>query len=298
MTTESPVSALDQPSQSIKIQDLWFKRRDIISDGYDESLEYIGRRIPLKIHQIPTAAKCWTWTIPEKWSVGEAFIEDLAGNRLLDGKDHPLHVVSYSLPVNQVVSKEELFKHLHTHPQRPTAIPFGFKYYERDWGFCLAHNRLKDFTKDQYRVLIDARFEPGALKVGDCTLPGDSDEMIVLVAHLCHPAMVNDDLTGVAVMVELARKLSTGKRRYTYKFLFVPETIGSVAYLSRNEALIPRMKYGIFLEMLGNDNLHALQLSKTGTTRVDRIARYVMNKKAAKKISRGTPLGWKYIRGL
>jgi len=261
------------------IQDLWFKRRDIVSDGYDESLQYISKIIPLKIHEIPTGTKCWTWIVPEKWSVEEAYIEDLDGNRILDLKDHPLHVISYSLPIDRVVTKEELMKHLHTNPKRPGAIPFEFKYYERDWGFCIQHNRLKEFTKDKYRVFINSKFEKGTLKVGDYTIEGETDETIVIMAHLCHPAMVNDDLTGVAVLVDIAKELSKRSNYYTYKFLLVPETIGSVAYLSQNEDVIPKLKYGIFLEMLGNDNIHALQLTRQGNTRLDRIARYVIKRK-------------------
>ncbi len=261
------------------INDLWFKRRDIVSDEFDESLEYISKIIPLKIHKIPSGTKCWTWTVPEKWSVKEAYIEDLEGNRILDLKDHPLHIVSYSLPIDKIVTKDELLKHLHTKPERPEAIPFEFKYYKRDWGFCSQYNKLKEFTKNKYKVFIDSKFEKGNLKVGDFTIKGKTDEMIVLVAHLCHPAMVNDDLTGVAVLVDIAKEMSKRNNYYTYKFLFVPETIGSVAYLSQNEKIITQLKYGIFLEMLGNDNIHALQLTRQGNTRLDRIAKYVMKRK-------------------
>lgn len=260
------------------INALWFKRRDIVSDGYDESIEYISKIIPLKIHEIPSGTKCWTWIIPEKWAVKEAYIEDMQGRRLLNLKDHPLHVISYSLPIDKLVTKDELMKHLHTNPKRPGAIPFEFKYYERDWGFCIQHDRLKGFTQGKYRVFIDAKFENGTLKVGDYTIKGQTDEMIVLVAHLCHPAMANDDLTGVAVLVDIAEEISKRNNYYTYKFLLVPETVGSVAYLSQNEAIIPQLKYGIFLEMLGNNNIHALQLTRQGNTRLDRIARYVMKR--------------------
>ncbi len=260
------------------IKDIWFKRRDIVSDGYDESLEYISRIIPLKIHEVPTGTQCWTWTVPEKWSVKEAFIEDMDGNRILDLGNHPLHVISYSLAIDKVVTKDELVKHLHTNPKRPNAIPFEFKYYERDWGFCIEDNRLKEFTKERYRVFIDSGFEDGTLKIGDCTIKGESDRVITLVGHLCHPAMVNDDLSGVAVLVDIAKELSKRNNYYTYKILFVPETIGSIAYLSQNEDLIPKIKYSTFLEMLGNDNTHALQLSRQGNTRLDRIARHVMKR--------------------
>lgn len=263
------------------INDLWFKRRDIVSDGYDEALEYISKIIPLKIHSISSGKKCWTWVVPEKWSVKEAYVEDLAGNRLLDLKDHPLHVISYSLPIDKIVAKEELMKHLYTKPERPVAIPFEFKYYERDWGFCIQHNRLKDFTKDKYRVFIDAKFEKGNLKVGDYTIKGNNPKMIVLAAHLCHPAQVNDDLSGVAVLVDIAKEISKKKNNYTYKILILPETIGSVVYLSQNEKIIPKLQYGIFLETLGNDNIHSLQLTRQGNTRLDKIAEYVMRKKLA-----------------
>lgn len=261
------------------INSLWFKRRDIVSDGFDESLEYISKIIPLKIHKTSTGTKCWTWVVPEKWSVNEAYIEDLNGKRVLDLKDHPLHIMSYSLPIDKIVSKKELFQHLHTNAERPDAIPFEFKYYQRDWGFCIQNNKLKEFTKENYKVFIDSKFEKGNLKVGDYTIKGKTDKTIVLVAHLCHPGQVNDDLTGVAVLVDIAKELAKKKNYYTYKFLFVPETIGSIAYLSQNEDIIPKIEYGIFLEMLGNDNIHALQLSRQGDTRLDKIARYVMKRK-------------------
>ena len=258
------------------IEDLWYKQRNIVSDEYEEALKYISNIIPLKIHEVSTGTKCWTWTIPEKWTVNEAWIEDLDGNRLLDFKDHPLHVISYSLPINKIISKNELMEHLHTNSKRPNAIPFEFKYYQKDWGFCIEHNKLKQFTKEKYKVCIDSKFENGSLKIGDFTIKGESDDTIVMVAHLCHPSMVNDDLAGVSVLVDVAKELSKKNNHYTYKCLFLPETIGSIAYLSQNEKIIPNFKYGIFFEMLGNKNIHALQLSRQGNTRLDNIARYVL----------------------
>ena len=266
------------PSMMKLIEDLWFKRRDIVSDGYDESLEYISKIIPLRIHKIPSGTKCWTWTIPEKWSVKDAYIETAEGERLLDLKDHPLHIVSYSLPVDKIVSKAELFDHLHSKPERPDAIPFEFKYYEKDWGFCVPHNKLKNFTADSYKVFIDSEFQKGTLEVGDCTIKGKTEETIVFAAHLCHPAMANDDLAGVAVMVDVARELAKRENHFTYKFLLVSETIGSVAYLSQNEDVIKKMKCGVFLEMLGSGTKMALQLSKRGDAKIDRIARYALSK--------------------
>jgi aminopeptidase-like protein len=264
------------------IEDLWFKTRNLVSDDYDASLKYISNIIPLKIHEIKSGTKCWTWTVPEKWIIQEAWIEDLDGNRILDLKDHPLHVVSYSLPINKIVTKQELLKHIYTRPDRPKAIPFDFKYYERDWGFCMQHEKLEKIVKEKYKVFIDSKFIEGTLKIGEYTIKGKLDQTIVLVAHLCHPAMVNDDLAGVAVLIEVAKELSKKHNQYSYKILFLPETIGSIAYLSQNEDIISKLKYGIFFEMLGNDNIHALQYTRGGDTRIDRIAKYVMKRKLDK----------------
>lgn len=189
--------------------------------------------------------------------------------------------MSYSLPIDATVSKDELLRHLHTRPDRPNAIPYEFKFYQRDWGLCIQHAKLPLFTQDQYRVFIDAHFEAGEVAIGECTISGESEKTIVLAAHLDHPAMVNDDLSGVAVLTEIAKYLLKRKNRYTYKLLFIPETIGSIAYLSQNENIIPHLHCGIFLEMLGNDHPHSLQLSRQGNVRLDRIARTVLAAKAA-----------------
>jgi len=253
------------------IQELWFLKRDIVSDGFDQALLRLAQEVPMTIHKYPTGEPCWTWRIPEKWTCYEAYLETLDGKRLIDYADHPLHVVSYSLPFEGIVSRDELLRHLHVHPHLPDAIPFVFKYYERDWGLCSSQN-LRDSLQDEaYRVVIRSVFEPGTLKVGEALIPGESNETFVLVAHLCHPAMVNDDLTGVVVGIEAARRLlNFQKLYYTYRLLILPETIGSIAYLSHNEPLIPSMVGGLFLEMLGNDSPHALQHSFHPESQADR----------------------------
>jgi aminopeptidase-like protein len=258
------------------VEDLYFTRRDLISDGYDKALEYLSKIIPLKIHKIASGTKCWTWTVPKKWNVSDAYIE-ANGKKLLDLKNHPLHVISYSLPIDKVVSHAELLEHIYTNPKRPDSIPFQFKYYEQDWGFCIEHKKLETFSHDQYRVLINSKFDDGELKIGEVFIKGKSNETIVLVAHLDHPAMANDDLAGVAVLVGIAKSLlEKSNLRYSYKFLILPETIGSVAYLSQNENIIPNLKFGIFLEMLGNNNEFALQFSKQSDTILDQISKNLL----------------------
>jgi aminopeptidase-like protein len=253
------------------IDELWYLKRDIVSDDFDRALYRLADEVPMTIHEYPTGEPCWTWHVPEKWTCHEAYLETLQGVRLIDYANHPLHVVSYSLPQIGLVSRDELLRHLYVHPSQPDAIPFVFKYYDRDWGLC-ATRRLRDSLQDNaYQVVIRTRFEPGTLKVGEVVVPGETDECFMLAAHLCHPAMVNDDLSGVVVGLEVARALLAGPpRHYTYRILFLPETIGSVAYLSHNEALIPKMSGGLFLEMLGNDSPHALQSSFQPDSQPDR----------------------------
>ncbi|MBI4644094.1 MAG: DUF4910 domain-containing protein [Deltaproteobacteria bacterium] len=264
------ISLPAEASMEAMIQALWRLPRDIVSDGYDAALEALGKQAPLQVHEYPTGTPCWTWIIPEKWTCREAYLETLDGRRLFSYADNPLHVVSYSLPFEGKVSREELFPHLHTHPQLPQATPFISKYYERDWGLCCSENLQASLTEDFYQVRIDAGYSYGTLKVGEVIAPGKKEESIVLCAHLCHPAMVNDDLAGVVVGLEVMRELLKRQNlRYTYRFLIVPETIGSIAYLSHHPDLIPKMKGGLFLEMLGLNCSHSLQLSFDGHTQLD-----------------------------
>jgi len=255
------------------INELWYLKRDIVSDDFDRALfrladEMDGR---MTIHSYPTGEPCWTWRIPEKWSCREAYLETLDGVRLVDVSNHPLHVVSYSLPFEGVVSRQELLDHFHVHPTFHDAIPYVFKYYQRDWGLCGTQTLLSTLTEKAYRVEIHTTFEPGKLNVGEVVIPGMSEESFVLAAHLCHPAMVNDDLTGVVIGLEVAKALlAAPKPFFTYRLLIVPETIGSIAYLSHNEDLIPYMVGGLFLEMLGNDSPHALQRSFQPDSQMDR----------------------------
>ena len=255
------------------IEAVWFERRDIISDGFDRAIKYIQNILPdMEVEKYKSDTEAWSWIIPKKWSIKNAYIKD-NDKVLLDLKNHPLHAMSYSTPIAAKISKEELLAHLHTWPENPDLIPFEFSYYEKKWGFCIQHNRLHEFTADEYDVLIDSEFEPGELKVGVLYIPGKINKEIVVIAHLCHPCMVNDDLSGVAVLISIAQQFFDRLNNfYSYRFLILPETIGSIAYLSHNENLIDKMEYGIFLEMLGHDDIFSLQRSKQGQSLIDRAA--------------------------
>jgi aminopeptidase-like protein/aminoglycoside N3'-acetyltransferase len=254
------------------VDTLWQLPRDLVSDGYDAALLALGDVLPMTVHEYPSGTECWTWIVPEKWTCHEAYLETMDGRRLFSYADHPLHVVSYSLPFEGTASREELFGHLHVHPKEPEAVPFIFKYYDRDWGLCCSRNLKESLADEQYRVVIRSSFSYSMLKVGEIVAPGESEESVYLSSHLCHPAMFNDDLSGVVVGMDVMRRLlERSRRRYTYRYLIVPETIGGVAYLAHHEALIPKMKGGLFLEMLGLDQPHALQLSFAGNTELDEV---------------------------
>lgn len=274
MPQQNESSAMSEAKNSSMfeiLEELWYLRREIVSDGYDQAIARLAREIPMVVHEYPTGTGAWTWRIPEKWTCHEAYLETLDGRRLIDVRDHPLHIVSYSLPFEGVVSRDELLTHLYSHPRLPEAIPYMFKYYERDWGLCAPRTLVESLDEEAYRVVIRTSFEEGSLKVGEVVVPGRSEQTVVVAAHLCHPAMANDDLTGVVVGLETFRRLLAGPQPYfTYRLLILPETIGSIAYLSHNEALIPKMVAGLFLEMLGNDSPHALQGSFRPESQADR----------------------------
>ncbi len=257
-------------SMAEMVDKLWSLPRDIISDAYDASLEALATQLPMTIHEYETGTECWSWIVPEKWACQEAYLETMDGKRLFSYEDSPLHVVSYSLPYEGVVSREELLKHLHSHWRLRDAVPFIFKYYERDWGLCCTREMKESLADDEYRVVIKTTFSYGRMKVGEVVAKGQTDETIILCAHLCHPAMANDDMAGVSVGMQVMRELQ--KRtdlRYTYRYLIVPETIGSIAYLHHNADLVPNLKGGLFLEMLGLRNPHGLQLSFEANTELD-----------------------------
>ncbi len=280
-----PVALRPDAGMREMIDALWALPRDIVSDGYDAALAALGTQVPMTVHEIPSGAECWSWIVPEKWTCHEAWLETLDGRRVFSYADNPLHVVSYSLPFDGEVTREQLLGHLHVHPRLPDAIPFVFKYYEKDWGLCCSRAQRDALRDARYRVRIRTTFSLGTLKVGDVVVQGETDQTVVLCAHLCHPGMVNDDLTGVVVGVDVMRALLAGPRpRYTYRLLIVPETIGSIAYLSRHPDTISRMAGGIFLEMLGRNAPHGLQLSMAGDAEIDRSC--------ARVLAERDPSGW------
>lgn len=265
-----------------RLEHIWELRRDLISDGYDEALKRIGEEVPLVVRNYASGRKCSTWRVPPKWSCGEARLETVSGEVIFSDRDHPLHVVSYSAPFEGVVSREELFRHLHVHPVLENAVPFVFRYYTRDWGLCCTQRQKEELREDHYRVVIRSEFEDGCLKTGEVGA-GGGPGTVVLCAHLCHPAMANDDATGVAVAVEAIRFLREVEGlNLRYLLLLLPETMGSLAWLTDPSVDRSELWGGVFLEMLGLDLPLSWQATLEGTTELDVALREAVLEEDAK----------------
>jgi len=248
---------------------LWPLHRTLNSDDLDLALDICGEHLRddrWLIHEYPVKSYAYTWWIPERYSVNEAWLE-INGDRVADFSVNPLHLLSYSLPVEFRGKLEEIRDHLWTSEKRPDAIPWEFKYYERSWGFCLAHNVLKKYGNDaEVKAFIDVDFTDVPLRVGEIYLPGESDKDVLFLTNICHPMQVNDSLSGLVVGLEMARQLSSmSRRKHGFRLLVVPETIGTLAWISRNEDQFSRTAYAWFCEMVGHNNSFILQHSRQGT---------------------------------
>jgi len=251
--------------------------RSITGDGVRKTLRLVQDRIPIQVHEVPTGTQVFDWSVPKEWNIRDAWVKDSSGKRLIDFGEHNLHVVSYSSPVHQRMRLTELKEHLYTLPERPEWIPYRTTYYEESWGFCLCENQLAKFGNDQeYDVCIDSSLEDGYLTYGECLLPGEEAAEVLISCHLCHPSLANDNLSGIAVAVELARYLSKSSHRYSYRFVFVPGTIGSITWLARNAEVIPKICHGIVLTCLGDAGDMSYKRSRRGEAEIDRAFIHVL----------------------
>lgn len=259
--------------------------RSIISDDFEKTLNIINKRIPLKILKYKTGKKCFDWVIPQKWVINDAYIKDEAGNTVLDWKKNPLHVVIGSLPVKKRISKKELLNKIYVSEYYPDLIPYQFKFYELGWGFCMSKKQRDNLKGKYFNINIDSKYIDDSLLVGEYTIKGRSKKTIMLLSHIDHPCQVNDGLAGAAVLIKLAESLRQSRPEYTLKFHFLPERIGSIAYLSDNHEKIKEIIGGIFFEMPGTPRFPlVLQYSKFKNSNIDKASKYVIKKNDKKAV--------------
>lgn len=250
--------------------------RSITGNGVRETLGILQEHIPLTIHEVPTGTQAFDWTVPKEWNITDAYIKGPDGIRRAEFRKHNLHVVGYSTPVRATVPLAELRKHLHSLPEQPDLIPHRTSYYSEDWGFCLPHRELLSLPEGKYEVVIDSTLTDGSLTYGEYYLPGETQDEVLLSAYVCHPSMANDNLSGVVLLTFLAQELAKEKRRFSYRFVFAPETIGALVWLSRNQDAAARIRHGLVATCAGNNGAFTYKKSRLGDAEIDRTVQNVL----------------------
>ena len=251
--------------------------RSITGPGVRDTLRVLSRHLPIEVREVATETPVFDWVIPKEWIIREAYIENEFGNRIVDFRHSNLHVLNYSVPVDKVVSLAELKEHAFTIPEQPDLIPYRTSYYAERWGFCMSHNLLMSLPEGSYRVHVDSELRQGALTYGEYVHTGTSDREFLLTTHICHPSMANDNCSGLALLTVLAGKLRARQTRYSYRFLFIPGTIGSLAWLAANEDKIPRIDHGLVVSCVGDGQGPTYKRSRRGDAFIDRAMAHVLS---------------------
>jgi aminopeptidase-like protein len=272
----SDFSAVGQEIYQL-IGDLYPICRSITGNGLRQSLQILQQYVPLKLNEVPSGTQVFDWTVPKEWNIRDAYVKNAKGEKVIDFKKSNLHVLNYSIPVRRKVPVTELKEHIYTMPDKPDWIPYRTSYYKENWGFCASHRTLEQMGEEEYEVLIDSSLEPGSLTYGEYFLPGDSEEEVLISTHCCHPSLCNDNLSGMALSTYLAKILSSQpSRRYSYRFLFIPGTIGSITWLALNEARAAQIKHGLVLAGVGDRGKSTYKRSRRGDAEIDQAVANVL----------------------
>lgn len=250
--------------------------RSITGNGVRETLRRIQGLIPINIHEVPSEKKVFDWTVPKEWNIRDAYVKNAKGERILDFKNSNLHVVGYSMPVKTKMALKELREYLFTIPEYPDWIPYRTSYYRETWGFCLTHKQFLELHDEEYEICIDSTLENGHLTYGEYYLEGESKEEVLISSHICHPSLCNDNLSGVALSTFLAKHLASRSPRYSFRFLFVPGTIGSIAWLAANEDSARNIKHGVVVTGVGDPGPFTYKKSRQGDVEIDRAFGHVL----------------------
>lgn len=267
--------------------------RSITGNGLRETLAAVQQHVPLALREIPSGSPVLDWQVPNEWNVAAARIETMDGKTVVDFADCNLHVVGYSTPVDRIVSHAELSAHVHTLPDQPELVPYRTAYYGEQWGFCLAHRAWQAMTDTHYRVRIESTLAPGSLTYGELLVAGAETTEMLISVHCCHPSLANDNLSGIAVATELARRLRLRSNRLSFRFLFIPATIGSIAWLASNEAILPNIAHGLVVSCVGDAGAFHYKQSRREDTEIDQIVAHVLARRGDHhEILRFSPYGY------
>jgi aminopeptidase-like protein len=251
--------------------------RSITGNGVRETLAHVGKEIPLEIHEVPSGTQVFDWSVPLEWNITDAFIKDSDGKRLIDFQQCNLHVVNYSMPIHTRMTLADLKPHLHSLPNHPLRIPYRTSYYRENWGFCLSHKQLSELPEEvELEVCIQSTMAPGSLTFGECYLRGAIQEEILISCHVCHPSLCNDNLSGLAVATALAKAVADRPRRYSYRFIFIPATIGAITWMASNEAGLKNIRHGLVITGVGDRGATTYKKSRRGDAEVDRAMQHVL----------------------
>src|ERR1017187_5517085 len=250
--------------------------RSITGNGFRETLQVIRRYIPLEVNEVPTGTRVFDWIVPKEWNIRDAYIKNARGERVVDFQKSNLHVLNYSTPIRTKLSLAELKPHLFSLPEHPDWIPYRTSYYAERWGFCLSHRQLLALPDEVYEICIDSTLQDGHLTYGEFLLRGQSSDEVLISCHACHPSLANDNLSGLALAMFLAQRLGESKSRYSYRFLFIPGTIGSIAWLARNEAKVANIQHGLVITCVGDAGRLTYKKSRRGDAEIDRAVAHVL----------------------
>ncbi|MDF5717832.1 MAG: DUF4910 domain-containing protein [Rhizonema sp. NSF051] len=258
------------------ISNLYPLCRSITGDGLRKTLHILQQYIPLAMHEVPTGTQVFDWTVPREWNIRDAYIKNSAGEKIVDFRKSNLHVLNYSTPIHTKMPLDDLKAHLFTLPDRPDWVPYRTSYYKENWGFCLSHNQLLELKDEEYEVYIDSSLEDGHLSYGEYYIKGEKEDEVLISCHACHPSLANDNLSGIALATFLAKHLSQISPSFSYRFIFIPGTIGSITWLAQNETHVDKIKHGLVLTCLGDTGKSHYKKSRRGDAEIDKAVIHVL----------------------